>query len=117
MHPDPEQREDAWRSFVTELGKPFKIDDALLGELAALDADSGKWREAHLNAKGIAPDTPRATLLRLGAEFLELQTLALTSVFEYLTRLPPSRAVRLNYQHRMSPKLVEFSSELVYDGD
>lgn len=117
MHPDPEQRVVAWRSFITELSKPFKIDDALIGELAVLDADSDKWREAHLHAKGRAADAPRATLLRLGAEFLELQTLALTSVFEYLTRLPPSRAVRLNYQHRMSPKLAEFSSELVYGGD
>lgn len=117
MHPDPEEHADAWRSFIFELGKPFKIDDALRGELAALDADSDKWREAHLHAKRSAADTPQATLLRLGAEFLELQTLALTSVFEYLTRLPPSRAVRLNYQHRMLPKLAEFSSELVYDGD
>lgn len=117
MHPDPEQRVVAWRSFITELGRPFKLDSALLDELAAHGDDSAKWREAHLHSKGISADTPRTTLLRLGAEFLELQTLALTSVFEYLTRLPSSRAVRLNYQHRMSPKLAEFSSELVYNGD
>lgn len=117
MHPDPEQCAVAWRSFITELGRPFKIDAVLLGELAALDTAPDEWRKAHSRAKDVAPGTPRVKLLRLGAEFLELQTLALTSVFEYLTRLPPSRAVRLNYQHRMSPKLAEFSSELVYGGD
>lgn len=117
MHPDPEQHKVAWRNFITELGKPFKIHDTLLDELATLNADSDKWREALHHAKRVSPDAPQAVLLRLGAEFLELQTLALTSVFEYLTRLPPSRAVRLNYQHRMSPKLAEFSSELVYGGD
>lgn len=116
MHPDRKQCERSWRSFIIELGKPFKIDDAVMDELSALDADSSKWREA-LRANDKKMDTVRATLLRLGAELLELQTLALTSVFEYLIRLPPSRAVRLNYQHRMSPKLAEFSSELVYDGD
>ena len=116
MHPDRKQYERAWRSFIIELGKPFKIDDAVIDELSALDANSSKWRET-LRANNKKMGTARATLLRLGAELLELQTIALTSVFEYLIRLPPSRAVRLNYQHRMLKKLSEFSSEQVYDGD
>jgi|GEM_PF-1911761 len=117
MHPDQKQRIDAWRNFIKELGKPFKIDGALIDELTALGADSNKWREAHRLTKRNAPETLRANILRLGAEFLELQTLALTSVFEYLTCLPHSRAVRLNYQHRMEPMLAAFSSKEVYESD
>lgn len=120
MHPSPERVARAWRDLVDNLTGPFEIDDATFDELLALDPDPGKWREAHRtvagsNAEGLSGH--RTTVLRLGAELLELQALALPSVFEHLTRLPPSRAVRLNFQHRMAPALASFSSELVYGGD
>jgi hypothetical protein len=127
MHPDLERRAGAWRDLVTELTEPFEIDDATFGLLVALGPVSEKWREAHRKSSRAAPGEAgiepavlkpeHATILRLGAELLELQSLALPSVFEHLTGLPGSRAVRLNFQHRMAPALAAFSSELVYSGD
>ncbi|APR75118.1 Superfamily I DNA and RNA helicases and helicase subunits-like protein [Minicystis rosea] len=120
MHPDPERVALAWGDFVDELTRPFEIDDATFDELVALGADPEKWRETYrtaLRSNGEGQGGHRATVFRLGAELLELQALALPSVFEHLTRLPPSRAVRLNFQHRMAPALASFSSELVYGGD
>jgi DNA polymerase III delta prime subunit len=118
MHPDPERVSLAWRDLVDDLTRQFEIDDATFEELAALGADPEKWREAHrASSRSNDQGGHRATALRLGAELLELQALALPSVFEHLTRLPQSRAVRLNFQHRMAPALASFSSELVYGGD
>lgn len=120
MHPDPKRVMGAWRDLVDELTHRFEIDDSTFDELVALGANPDKWREAHRVASRSGADagtTNRATVLRLGAELLELQALALPSVFEHLTRLPESRVVRLNYQHRMAPALASFSSELVYGGD
>lgn len=120
MHPDPKRLADAWRDLVDELTHRFEVEDATFDELVALGADPDKWRAAYHTASrsnGDAGATKRATVLRLGAELLELQSLALPSVFEHLTRLPESRAVRLNLQHRMAPALASFSSELVYGGD
>ena len=127
MHPDPERVAGPWRDLVAELTKPFEIDDAAVELLVGLGPVSEKWREAYRAASRTAPGEAgaepaalkpeHATILRLGAELLELQSLALPSVFEHLTRLPASRAVRLNFQHRMAPALAAFSSELVYSGD
>lgn len=120
MHPDPARVARAWHDLVSELASPFHIDNATVDELVALGAEPAKWREAYrrTHQSSIQPEgEKRSIVLRLGAEILELQALALPSVFEYLTRLPPNRAVRLNFQHRMAPKLAAFSSELVYGGD
>jgi hypothetical protein len=120
MHPDPERVAGAWRDLVVDLTEPFEIDDATFDEMVALGADATKWRDAYRASRSNTDggeDSLRATALRLGAELLELQELALPSIFEHLTRLPQSRAVRLNFQHRMAPALAAFSSELVYDGD
>ncbi len=117
MHPDPERVSKAWGDLIDELTRKFEIDDATFHELVALGAAPEQWREAYRNARSGDQGSDRATVLRLGAELLELQALALPSVFEHLTRLPPSRAVRLNFQHRMAPALASFSSELVYGGD
>jgi len=119
MHPDPKRIKYAWRDLVDKLVAHFDIEDAAFEDLVSLDADAYKWREAYRatsrsDAKG---DVGNGAVLRLGAELLELQALALPSVFEHLTRLPESRAVRLNFQHRMAPALAAFSSELVYGGD
>lgn len=116
MHPDPERLAGVWRDLVAKLTDGFEIDDATFDELMALGAEPAKWRAA-ARSSSEAGATERATVLRLGAELLELQALALPSVFEHLTRLPSSRAVRLNFQHRMAPALSSFSSELVYSGD
>lgn len=119
MHPDPKRLAGAWRDLVDELTHRFEIEDATFDELVALGADPDKWRSAYQAARsnGDPGAAKRATVVRLGAELLELQLLALPSVFEHLTRLPESRAVRLNLQHRMAPALASFSSELVYGGD
>jgi hypothetical protein len=118
MHPDPARLERAWRDLLAELARPFEIDDAARAELEGLGTDPATWRDAQRTASRTSgTSTDKATVLRLGAELLELQTLALPSVFERLRRLPKDRAVRLNYQHRMMPALAQFSSELVYDGD
>lgn len=120
MHPAPERVTFAWRDLVDVLTGHFEIDDATFDELVGLGADPGKWRAAQQatpRSNGEGEGTKRPTVLRLGAELLELQALALPSVFEHLTRLPPSRSVRLNVQHRMAPALASFSAKLVYDGD
>lgn len=119
MHPDPERVKYAWRDLVEELTSPFEIDDDAFEELVEHGPDAEKWREAYRSTSraGSEGDGGNGAVLRLGAELLELQALALPSVFEHLTRLPESRAVRLNVQHRMAPALAAFSSELVYGGD
>lgn len=120
MHPDPQRVARAWRTLIDALTRQFEIDGAVFDEFVALGPDPEKWRDAHRamsRSNTEAENGQRAIVLRLGAELLELQALALPSVFEHLTRLPPSRAVRLNYQHRMAPALASFSSELVYGGD
>ncbi|RYE79816.1 MAG: hypothetical protein EOO74_03105, partial [Myxococcales bacterium] len=120
MHPDPERRAQTWQALVEDLTAPFDVDDVTYGHLVDLGADSEKWREAYQSANRSndeGDDGNPSMMLRLGAELLELQALALPSVFEHLTRLPPSRAVRLNVQHRMAPALASFSSELVYGHD
>jgi superfamily I DNA and/or RNA helicase len=96
---------------VDTLSQPFDVDDAVFEQLVALGADPEGWREAHHAASLPVPPG----VLRLGAELLEIQRLALPGVFEHLTRLPRSRSVRLNFQHRMAPALAAFSCELVYD--
>ncbi|TAL98757.1 MAG: hypothetical protein EPN73_02265 [Paraburkholderia sp.] len=123
MHPDAQRRDAAWRDLVNTLTRPFLQDRAVIEELVALGADSDKWRDRQRTAartddhetSGIKDAKTQA--LRLGAELVELQSLALPSVFERLTRLPESRSVRLNFQHRMKPELAEFSSEMVYGRD
>jgi hypothetical protein len=118
MHPDPVRRADAWRKLVDELCHPFNIGEAEREELVLLGADSEKWRNEPKRTEVSSSDHSKwNAVLRLGAELLELQKLALPSVFEHLSRLPASRVVKLNYQHRMAPALAEFSSELVYDHD
>lgn len=118
MHPDPKRLEKAWRQLVEALCQPFSIGDAERDELVLLGADPEKWRNQPKRNDASDPDQGRwNAALRLGAEMLELQKLALPSVFEHLTRLPDSRVVKLNYQHRMSPALAEFSSEQVYGRD
>lgn len=118
MHPDPERRTRAWRRLVEELCRPFEIGEAEREELVLLGADPEKWRNELKRTDVSSPGQSKwNAALRLGAELLELQKLALPSVFEHLTRLPASRVVKLNYQHRMAPALAEFSSELVYDRD
>lgn len=119
MHPNAERVRYAWSDLVDELTRPFEIDDDAFDALVALGADPNKWREAHRTTarSGAEGDGGNGSVLRLGAELLELQALALPSVFEHLTRLPESRAVRLNVQHRMAPALAAFSSELVYEDD
>ncbi|OEZ45825.1 ATP-dependent RecD-like DNA helicase [Janthinobacterium sp. MP5059B] len=118
MHPDPVRRERAWRALVEELCQPFEIGEAEREELVLLGSDPEKWRnELKRTEVSRAGHSKLNATLRLGAEMLELQKLALPSVFEHLTKLPASRVVKLNYQHRMAPQLAEFSSELVYDGD
>lgn len=126
MHPDPERRKRAWNSLVEEISAPLGLEDEVIEELAGLDQDPQVWRDAR-QGRARATDgatageqaalKARNTALRLGAELLELQGLALPSVFEHLTRLPASRSVRLNYQHRMHPALASFSSTMVYEGD
>ena len=119
MHPDPERVKYAWSDLIEELTSHFEVNDAVFEELVALGADADKWREAYrtTSRSGAEGDGGKGAVLRLGAELLELQALALPSVFEHLTSLPESRAVRLNFQHRMAPALAAFSSELVYGGD
>lgn len=127
MHPDRSRRDRSWSSLVDVLLDPFGVDAPTFERVLGLGADADKWREAHRSithgtrAGQHTADAPwrpdEARFLRLGAELLEIQNLALPSVFEHLTRLPKSRAVRLNYQHRMVPSLAAFSSELVYEGD
>jgi len=118
MHPEPTRLEQAWHELVRALTIGEEVDDEFFQQLIGLGADPAGWREAHRAAsRSVGEGDKKAGLLRLGAELLELQALALPSVFEHLTRLPASRSVRLNFQHRMKPELAEFSSELVYDGD
>lgn len=118
MHPDPKRLEKAWRQLVEALCHPFGIGDADRDELVLLGADPERWRNQPKRNDASGTDQGRwNAALRLGAEMLELQKLALPSVFEHLTRLPDSRVVKLNYQHRMSPALAEFSSEQVYGRD
>jgi hypothetical protein len=118
MHPDPERRDRAWRTLVEELCRPFEIGEAQRKELELLGADPEQWRNATKRNEAAGPGHDKwNAALRLGAELLELQKLALPSVFEHLTSLPASRVVKLNYQHRMAPLLAEFSSQLVYDRD
>ncbi len=122
MHPDDRRQREAWRSLIDKLIRPFQLDPADIEELHALPADAGTWRQHHQRAgrhtgPGKERNTAKEQVIRLGAELLELQSLALPSVFERLTRLPDSRAVRLNYQHRMMPALARFSSDMVYEGD
>lgn len=118
MHPNPQRRDQAWRLFVEELCRPFKLAEDKRLDMVALGADPEKWRHAHQRS-GVsdAAQNHWHDTLRLGAELLEVQSLALPSVFEHLTQLPASRVVKLNYQHRMAPELAAFSSELVYDRD
>jgi hypothetical protein len=111
MHPSMEARADSWRGLVKELAAP--LAHALQEQLVAFSPEPAFWRDQFKRGiEGVPPN-----LLRLGAELLEIQALALPSVFEHLSRLPASRAVRLNHQHRMAPPLASFSAELVYDGD
>ncbi|CAG9261398.1 Superfamily I DNA and RNA helicases and helicase subunits-like protein [Paraburkholderia unamae] len=123
MHPDPLRRDKAWRDFVGTLAAPFMLDRTAVDELVALGADSDRWRSAQRSTeRGDAQETSgtkdaKPQALRLGAELIELQSLALPSVFERLTRLPESRSVRLNFQHRMKPELAAFSAEMVYNRD
>lgn len=124
MHPDPERVARCWREFVTTLAQPFALGEPALQALAAMEPRAAVWRSAQRSTSSRTPrggnvDSPRLphTMLRLGAELLELQSLALPSVFEHLTRLPASRSVRLNRQHRMHPTLASFSAELVYERD
>ncbi|UKD17107.1 AAA domain-containing protein [Burkholderia aenigmatica] len=120
MHPDPRRRENAWRQLVEELCRPFGIGEAEREELVLLGADPESWRNKLTRNDASRADHGDGKLnaaLRLGAEMIELQKLALPSVFEHLTRLPDNRVVKLNYQHRMAPALAEFSSELVYGHD
>ena len=118
MHPDPQRLAFKWRELVRELASPFHLANGELDQLILLGADPEKWRA---ELKSLAPESPpgsqRDAVLRLGAELLELQQLALPSVFEHLAQLPPDRVVKLNYQHRMAPALAAFSSELVYGND
>lgn len=108
MHPSDERRAQTWRSFVAALA--FDASEESREQLIALGPIASMWRGARVTG---VPES----IVRLGAELLEVQSLALPSVFEHLSRLPESRSVRLNYQHRMAPVLAEFSSELVYGGD
>lgn len=125
MHPDPARMTGAWRDLVSELARPFGMSDAALSSMLELGPNAEAWRAAgRSESRASSPeDASHSTfpatgqVLRLGAELLELQSLALPSVFEHLTRLPPDRAVRLNFQHRMAPALANFSSEMVYAGD
>lgn len=120
MHPDPKRVAQAWHDVVVDLTAQFEVNNASFDELVTLGPDPARWREVHRTASRSPAEgqsTDRAIVLRLGAELLELQALALPSVFEHLTRLPANRAVRLNCQHRMAPELASFSSELVYGGD
>lgn len=118
MHPDPERLEKAWHKLVVALCRPFGIGDAERDELLLLGADPEKWRNQPRRNDASGSDHGKwNAALRLGAEMLELQKLALPSVFEHLTGLPDSRVVKLNYQHRMAPTLAEFSSEQVYGRD
>lgn len=118
MHPDPDRQVRAWHKLVQVLCQPFNIDGSACEELVLLGAEPEKWRNASKR-----PETShdgvnaKKSALRLGAELLELQRLALPSVFEHLSNLPSSRVVKLNYQHRMAPALAAFSSELVYGND
>lgn len=118
MHPDAVRREKSWQQLVKALCTPFGIGDAEREELVLLGADPAKWRDQTTRSDAPGPDHGKwKAVLRLGAEMLELQSLALPSVFERLTKLPASRVVKLNYQHRMAPALAEFSSEQVYGRD
>lgn len=118
MHPDPKRLENAWRQLVEALCDPFGIGDAQRDELLLLGADPEKWRNQSKRNDASGSDHGQwNAALRLGAEMLELQKLALPSVFEHLTQLPDNRVVKLNYQHRMAPALAEFSSEQVYGRD
>ena len=118
MHPDAARREKSWHQLVDALCAPFGIGDAEREELILLGADPKKWRDQTRRSEALGPDHgKRNAVLRLGAEMLELQSLALPSVFERLTKLPDSRVVKLNYQHRMAPALADFSSEQVYGSD
>lgn len=114
MHPDPDRLKAAWRQLVEQLCHPFQMGDAEREELVLLGAEPEKWRH---QAKRDDRSSKWNAALRLGAELLELQRLALPSVFEHLTKLPEGRVVQLNYQHRMAPALAAFSSEQVYHHD
>ena len=118
MHPDAVRREKSWQQLVKALCVPFGIGDTEREELVLLGADPAKWRDQTTRSGAPGPDHGKwNAVLRLGAEMLELQSLALPSVFERLTKLPDSRIVKLNYQHRMAPALAEFSSAQVYGRD
>lgn len=121
MHPDLRRVQHSWQQLVAKLAEPFDLKRSEIDELCALGADPVRWRQQRSTKRSTSAEAefsaPKEKALRLGAELLELQALALPSVFERLTHLPSDRAVRLNYQHRMSPTLAEFSATAVYGGD
>jgi hypothetical protein len=126
LHPNPQRLANAWRDLVQTIVTPFRLDSVTLEKLGTLGPDPDAWRAMQQTLASSGgdgnPETgkPRADAskaARLGAELLEIQRLAFPSVFEHLTQLPKSRAVQLNYQHRMAPALAEFSCKLVYSGD
>jgi hypothetical protein len=138
MHPNEQIRRKSWQRLVEALLSPMAVDAATFDTLIQMGPDPEKWRrlqrtltganptsastearatEGNDNVSPSAGNTNLANRVRLGAELFELQRLALPSVFEHLTQLPADRAVRLNYQHRMTPALADFSLRTVYDGD
>jgi hypothetical protein len=131
MHPNPGRRARSWSDFVECLVALVTVDDESFDHLVQLGANAPRWRALHAEIqKAVASPAPAdlplprdlcgslaARVVRLGAELLEMQGLALRSVFEHLTRLPRTRTVRLNYQHRMAPALAAFSARMVYEND
>lgn len=116
----------AWRELARQLGsgRMEEEDDGLeqeqeLGPAVAVKPQEGAERAAVIAA--LTPERHRRAsgLARLVAELLSLQGVAMPSVLEFLLEhgLPEGRKVRLNYQHRMAPKLAAFSRECVYEGD
>jgi len=126
MHTDPNRVSNAWHDLVDEISRYFDVDNATFESMVRLGADATKWTQAYRAAVDEAPgeraetsitNPATSSVLRLGSELLNLQSIALPSAFEHLCRLPKDRMVSLNIQTRMEPKLAEFASELVYSND
>ncbi|MDI3284244.1 AAA domain-containing protein [Polyangium sp. 15x6] len=123
MHPDEARKQKVFRDLLEGV---FDESDEVLDGLSRGPANADRFRDmARQYAEGgVLPDElvdmslqePGlfASRARLLAELLEMQDVAMTSAFEFLQRLPRSRSVRLNWQHRMFPELAAFSGRCVY---
>ncbi|KYF48532.1 hypothetical protein BE04_37730 [Sorangium cellulosum] len=115
-HPDADVRQRLYRS-LADAAFPEEPDE-VIDHLAQVD--EGRWRalargEEHAPA-GVLDVARFRARARLVAEMLELRDVAMRSAFELARGAlgDSSRRVSLDAQHRMHPKLAEFSRQWVY---